>query len=213
MFERDLAAVHFDQLLATADTVLQGPWSIRVGVDFWGSPNLALYVQAMPKIEGMIESRIVFANLGDEEQNGAILRQAIWDARTTRQSVLQEFRQNHEPSIYPVLFVRYIWIDISWLCSAVHRLEELTIPLKVPRMVPLFRTTYGLRIERTDRTVADVSWGQGMPGEFQVLSDLWEGLWQEMTVLLNTGDVAKPDESWGRGFESVLAYKISEPSA
>jgi hypothetical protein len=213
MFERDLATVHYDQLLATADTVLKGPFSVGIGTDFWGEPSLALYLQTMPRIEGAIESRIVYANPADEEQNGAIPRQAAWDARATRQTVLQEFRQGREPSIYPILLVRYVWIDIGWLSNAVHRLEELVIPLRVPIMIPLFRTMCRLRIERTDRTFVDISWGKGMVEGFQIVGDLWESLWQEMTGLLNTGEIVEPHEFWGRGFESVIAYKVSAPLA
>ncbi|MBN1138431.1 MAG: hypothetical protein JXM73_17715 [Anaerolineae bacterium] len=210
MFERDLATVHYDQLLATADTILEGPLSVGVGSNFWGEPNLTLCLETMPRIEGAIESRIVYANLGDEGQNVAILRQAAWDAQATRRTVLQEFRQGREPSIYPILLVRYVWIDIGWLSNAVHRLEELVIPLRSPKMIPLFRTMYRLRIARTDRTVADISWGKGMVEGFQVVSDLWESLWQEMTGLLNTGEIIEPHEFWGRGFESVTAYKVSD---
>ncbi len=210
MFKPNLMNVHYGQLLASANTVLQGPASVSVGVEFWGEPNLALYIEAMPKIEGIIESRIVYANPTDKEQSCAILRQAAWDARTTRQSVIQEFRQGQEPSIYPILLVRYTWIDIGWLYNAIQRLEELVIPLKVPQMSSIFRTMYRVRIDRIDRTVADISWGEGMPGEFQVLSAVWKSLWQEMTHLLQTSETVEPEESWGYGFSSVLAYKTSE---
>lgn len=210
MFRASLMNVHYNQLLSSADTVLQGPSSVSMGTEFWGEPNLALYVQAMPRIEGTIESRTMYANPTDADQNRAILRQAAWDARTTRQSVIQKFRQGREPSIYPILLVRYVWIDIGWLYNATQRLEELVVPLRVSKMSPIFRTMYRVRMHRIDRTIADISWGKGMPGEFQILSIVWESLWQEMDHLLQTSEMVEPEESWGYDFRSVLAYKTSE---
>jgi hypothetical protein len=206
MSQRDPINVHYGKLLDTAEKILRGPLSVRVDTDFWGSPNLVLRSEIMPKIEGTIESRIVYANPCDDEQSVAILRQASWDALAARQSAVQDFSGGREPStIYPVLLVHSVWIDMDWLYEAIQRLEELVIPLKVPKVAPLFRKMYMLRIERSDRTTIEASWGKGMPGDFQVLSESWESIWQQMTDLLRGGEKVGPEESWKSG--SAPVYK------
>ena len=144
MVERYSPYVHYGRLLDTAEAVLRGPESVKIDIDYWGYPNLALQSETMPKIEGVIESRILYANPCDEEQkNAAILRHASWDAHSVRQSVLQDFCGEQEPSIAcPVLSIRFVWIDMNWLYGAIQRLEKLAVPLQVPKFVPESRKVY-----------------------------------------------------------------------
>jgi hypothetical protein len=200
MFSRDPINVHYERLLDTAEAVLAGPLSVRVDTDFWGSPNLVLRRETMPKIEGTIESRILYANLCDDEQKEAILRHASWDARTARESIRKRLGDSRGPSaIHPILLVHFVWTDVNWLRQSIGRLEELTIPLKVPRVDPLFRTMYRLRIERNDRTITEASWGKNMPGDYQILSEMWESIWQQMTDFLQNSGAARPEELWKSG--------------
>jgi hypothetical protein len=206
MFHRDPISAHYRKLLDSAEAVLRGPLSIQVDIDFWGEPNLTLRSEAMPKIEGVIESRIIYANPCDDEQSSAILRQVSWDAHTARLSVLQDFDADKTPSIvHPVLSVRYVWIDIDWLYEAIRRLEELAIPLKMPKVDPLFRKMYKLGIQRSDRTTIEASWGNSTPGDFQTLSVAWELVWEQMADLLKSGTPVEPEELWQ--FGSTPIYK------
>jgi hypothetical protein len=191
------ANVHYRGLLDTAETVLRGPSSIRIGIDFWGEWNLLLRKEAMPKIEGTIESRIVYANPADDEQDGAILRHVSWDARTARKTVREDFRASGAPAIiHPVLNVHYVWINLDWLYQVIQSLENLTVPIRVPEMSSRFRTMYELGIQRIDRTYIKVAWGKSMPEAYHDLSCAWEGFWQQMTDLLKSGKQVEPEERW-----------------
>lgn len=195
MFQKDPANEHFLRLLHVAEIALKGPINIKINSSFWGWPNLALSTNVMPKIEGIMESRIIYANPNDDEQDSAILRQVIWDAQTTRKSVLQEFQQGKEPSItHPTLFTRYVWVDMNWLYQMIQLLEDLFIPLKIPEEDELFREVYHLKIERSDRTMIEASWGKSSSGAFVVLSKSWENIWQQMTDFLQSSKVIDSEE-------------------
>ncbi len=202
------ANVHYRGLLDTAETVLGGPSSIRIGIDFWGEFNLFLRKNAMPKVEGIIESRIVYANPCDDEQDGAILRHASWDARTARKTVWEDFRAGRTPSIiHPALRVHYVWIDLDWLHEVIRSLGDLTVPIKAPE-TSRSRTMYELGIQRIDRTYIKVAWGKDMPEAYHALSCAWEEVWQQMTDLLQSGRQVDPEEGWWSSSIPVYQRKL-----
>lgn len=197
MLVQNPANVHYRGLLDTAETVLRGPSSIRTGIDFWGELNLVLRKKAMPKVEGIIESRIVYANPCDDEQDEAILRHASWDARTTRKTVWEDFGAGRTPSIiHPVLNVHCVWINMDWLYKVIRSLEAFTVPIRVPETSSRSRTMYELGIQRIDRTYIRIAWGKNIPEAYHALSCVWEEVWQQMTDLLQSGKPVEPEEQW-----------------
>jgi hypothetical protein len=207
------ANVHYRRLLDSAEKVLRGPSSIRIDIDFWGEWNLLLRKEAMPKVEGIIESRIVYANPADDDQDGAILRHASWNARTARKTVWEDFGAGRTPSIvHPALNVHYVWITLDWLYQVVRSLGDFSVPLGVPETSSRFRTMYELGIQRIDRTYIKVAWGKNMPEAYHDLSCAWEGFWQQMTDLLRDGKRVEPEERWWPSSTPVYQRKLVDSS-
>lgn len=178
-----------------AQAALTGPESVAIGVDFWGAPSLRLAREAVPRIGGVIRTRVVYANLADAEQSGGILRAAVHCARAPRLRARSAF-QRHDalPTPRPAVWVHYVWVDIDWLEAALRSLADLSVPLGAPDLD--FRETYSLGIWRTDITSMQACWGVGTPGAFEALSARCDGLWAQMTDLLRRGEPVAPQEHW-----------------
>ena len=147
-------------------------------------------------VMGVVQVRAVYANLADTEQNSAILRQAVFDARAAHLSVRAAFADNETPPMLrPVVSVRYVWMDVDWLEAALRSLEDQCVPLAAPSDIS-FDETYTLGVWRPDRTSLQARWGVGTPGAFEALSARWASLWEQMTDLLQSGEPVVPEEIW-----------------
>ncbi len=98
--------------------------------------------------------------------------------------------------IYPEVSINFVWVKLAWLYEALARLERLVIPLKIPKDTVLLRQIHHLRIERSDRTVMEVSWDKGTSGSFKFLNEVWVSLWQQMGDFLRNGERIEPEEDW-----------------
>ena len=206
MTDLNLASAYYTRLIYAAEVILKGPSSLQVGDDFWGEPNLILRCEAAPKIEGVITSRTVYANICDDEQHKAILRHAAWDARESRQNVWRDSRIGKPLfELYPAIGVHYVWIDIDWLHRAIRNLEALVVPVQAPQANLVFSKRYGLGIQYSDRTSIQVMWGKGTLGRFGSLESIWESLWQQTPDLLRHRQAVIPDEVWDS--DSIPSYE------
>jgi len=81
----------------------------------------------------VIRQRTVYSNLGGSDQNQAILREAVFDARSARLTTLRDYKATGKPSMeHPILATRYVWMDVRWLQAALRSFEDLAIPVKEP---------------------------------------------------------------------------------
>jgi hypothetical protein len=151
----------------------------------------------MPKIQGIVEVRGLYAHLNDLEQDSALLREATWDAALARSRTISPERDEETAQTkQPLILMRCVWVDAKWLRDALQRLEKFSVPLKLSDDATLYKEIYQIERERGDRTVLKFSWAKGMPGIFAELSLLWESLWEEMTLFLQNNQSVIPEEDW-----------------
>jgi hypothetical protein len=194
---QDTPSDRYARLRLSAERALAGPLSIRVGTDFWGWANLVLRRETMPKIQGTVEVRGLYAHLKDLEQDNVLLREVTWDAALARSRSISDERDTETAQTeHPLVFMRCVWVDAKWLRDTLHRLEKFSVPLKLSDDATLYKEIYQFELERGDRTVFKFSWAKGMPGVFAEFSQLWESLWEEMTVFLRNNPAITPEEDW-----------------
>jgi hypothetical protein len=204
----DPVNAYYLRMLSVAEGVLEGPRAVSHRDEFWGQCVLFLRRERMPKIEGTITSRSIYANPCDDEQDQAILRYASWDAKKPRQDALRLFRKNGTvpSSTLPFLSLSYTWIALDIFYEAIQLLEDLHVPLRVPKNIPRSRQIYHLGIDRMDRSSAKVVWGSCFPGNFRALSEGWETIWKELAAQSHSGPTLVPEETWPFGYE--LDYTV-----
>jgi hypothetical protein len=169
-------------------TILRGPQNITFPerdeeLPFYGWPMLALKT-VTPTLPSREESRLVYANLNDDEQEFAVLRAASWDWKVARQAI-HEQGENFKP----VIPARFIKIPIDQLKEWLSNFTELTIIIggfcenndKIP--------IRGLRVER-DYTacILEKVW-QAQDPQHISLNEQWNDVWQQMTEALTTAPI------------------------
>lgn len=188
----------YGNLINVAEIVLNGPASASIATGFWGGRFIALRAAKMPKIEGVIETRIVYANPTDHEQANAILRQVQWDAKAAKQMIFQASRLGRAPSVtYPQLSSHSVWVNMEWVYETLHLLETLSVPFKIPEDHLPVHNLYALRIERTDRTELELSWGAELQDNFLPLTTVWQTIWAQMEHLLTSNEPTDYEDAWG----------------
>jgi hypothetical protein len=188
---------HYGKLLSFAKIALAGPRGVSVGDEFWGGHTLSLFSMRLPMIEGVIESRIVYSNLADTDQNDCILRWATWDAELARRTLREDSKLGREPSIaLPEVHVYSVWVNVSWLKEAIERLQALTVPLVYEESDDYTTPLYRLRLERVDTTLIDVRWKANGGGAFVSLTDEWQRLWRQMDQHLRQNNESIYSEDW-----------------
>ena len=188
-------------LLQKAERLLLGPKSLGYeDKEFWGRRYLALRSERIPKINGAIETRTVYANPVDTEQAIIILRRAYWDAELARTKFLQILRNNDEiVDEEPELYVSYTYTSVEWLNIALSRFHELSVPMKLPQAASEFEVLSYFSLERQDGTVLNLSWGKNMAYPFTLLDHAWSKTWEEMEVYLQKPmvlPVSRLAENW-----------------
>ena len=187
---------HYLQLLQIAEQVVDGPRSIKISSEFWGWSYLALTSTIMPKIGGVIESRIIYANPSDEEQNRGILRQVLWDAKEARDTILADAKEGRKPSItQPSLQRQTVWVSNDWIQSILLMLDTLLVPIRALR-TSHFRDMCHIRLEKSDRSVFEVSWGKGTEREYEKLTSIWETIWAQSAEFLQSSEQIHCEELW-----------------
>jgi hypothetical protein len=171
-----------------SQTILQGPQSITLPetgekLSFYGWATLALRTVS-PTLPSQFESRIVYANLHDTEQEFVILRAAFWDWKVARQAI-----QEQGESYKPVIPVRFIKIPIDQLKGWLSNFIELSIIVggfcenndKIP--------IRGLRVERDYTACIFEKVWQAEDSEHIPLNSQWNQIWQQMTEALTTAPI------------------------
>jgi hypothetical protein len=183
-------------VLHDAEVLLNGPQSIRKGTQFWGERELVLRREAFAFISGIADSRCVYANLSRETQKQAILRQAVFDAREARLAVLRSFERLGAAAMpSPIIALRYVWLDVSWLQAALAKFAEHSVPLGANLRTSAAEMR-SVSIQRPDRSKVEVRW-QAIPGDvYSALSATWQQVWDQMTEALRNAETVDPEEAW-----------------
>jgi hypothetical protein len=184
------------RLLHDARTLLAGPPGLGLGMQFWGRDEFVLRREADAFVSGVAETRCVYSNLWDKKQKQAILRQAIFDAREARLAVLTDFERLGTACMpCPIIALRYVWLDISWLQAALDQFGEYSVPLgaKIRRGSGELRSVF---IERPDGSAVEVRWRAATVGVYKALSATWLRVWDQMSDALLNAETVEPEEHW-----------------
>jgi hypothetical protein len=185
------------RLVHDAELLLAGPLGLGVGLEFWGEREFVLRREAGGGfVLGIAESRGVYASLHNEEQKQAILRQVVFDASEARLAVLRNFERLGAAAMpSPIIAVRYVWLDISWLQAALTEFEKHAVPLD-GRYRESGAELHTVSIERPDRTKVEVRWQDAVSGEYGALSATWLRVWDQMSDALLNAETVEPEEHW-----------------
>ena len=185
------------RLVHDAELLLAGPLGMGVGLEFWGEREFVLRREAGGGfVLGIAESRGVYASRHNEEQKQAILRQVVFDASEARLAVLRNFdRLGAAAMPSPIVAVRYVWLDVSWLHAALTQFGKHTVPLD-GKYRESGAELHTVSIERPDRTKVEVRWQDAASGEYGALSATWRQVWEQMTEALRNAETVEPEEAW-----------------
>lgn len=192
----------FGTVRVRALAILHGPADITLqqssAEGFYGWPLLNLEAQEGRK--DRIESRIVYANLFDEEQATAVLRSVFWDGEAAR----TVYRQREQPFRLS-LPARFVLVSVQqareWLSQFDNASTVINDAIGEEDTVIIRR----LRIERDYKsTVFEKVW-QAQDKSHETLNQRWDQVWSYMTESLQTGPlISDADEDfwlarpWGR---------------
>lgn len=149
------------------------------GERFYGWSVLSLAVRFAYPI--LLESRIAYAHLFDEEQQTAILRAVSWDDRVAQRAIRAHGQQ--APLQVPARFVR---VPLDQLRSWLTAFKDLTITadqvLVEETSIPIRR----LRVEwEYTSCVIEKVW-KGDATAHATLLAAWTGVWEQMGAALRT---------------------------
>lgn len=174
---------HNQKMLGIALRVWEGAPSIEVrqlGDDlFYGWSVLALAARFNWPLR--IESRIVYANLFDQEQHTAFLRAVSWDYGIAHQAI-SELREN-APLAVPVRFVE---VPLPQLREWLTTFKDLTITAEQTVVHDATLPIRRLRVEwEYTSCVLEKIWQEQGP-QHEALLTAWSQVWAAMSNTLRT---------------------------
>ena len=176
---RTSPASAYGALRSQTSAILTGPKSLTLDKGFYGWPCLTLQIQA--GWEDRVESRIVYANLANQEQEIAILRAVFWDGEANKKAIRQG-----QPISTPTLAARFVVIQTSklneWLSSFAdisvkafdnfETEEDDRADIKKLKIVIDYKSSIFERVWQTSKDI------------YTNLNEPYAAVWSEMTDLL-----------------------------
>jgi hypothetical protein len=177
----------------------------RTAYDLWRGPNyvqkqddnnpiggycvLRLALRKGISIKPLIEARAVYAILGDENED-AVIRAVYWDSHTFIRNLPPEKTVTRIP-------VKFVQIPADQLRNWLEAFAGIHTPIQISAHEDPGLPICSLRVETSAVDCSSERVWQVVPGEDKELNRVWQQVWQEMGLALQTAPViADVEESF-----------------
>lgn len=181
-----------------AFSMLKGPQSIQLDSDFWGEPLICFIKNVLPFTKGMVESKVIYGNLADIEQENCFIRSAVWNAQEDYSLLGNPTNLNKLPTVK----THYELISAERVKLILRGFSNFTIPLSETLPSILLEPQYTLELNWNSRTHCNVSWNTTSE-VFLTLTNTFSMLWEELSV--QPVNMEEIEEVWSINWAKFLS--------